>query len=208
MPEKILCYIALSILGYLLGSIMFSPLIMKHFKKMDITKVSSDHNPGAANAFIYGGITCGIASLLLDMLKGFIPVFLAQNFLGSRNNFFILVMIAPVIGHAFPLYKGFHQGGKCIAVSFGTMLGLMPYFRIVILLAFWYIFFSTIIIICPHSLRSVVTYLCFCVSIFFVTSLITIIISCLFTSLIVIIKHLKSLKVMEKKEVRFAFIKR
>lgn len=208
MSLEIVYYLGLSVLGYLLGSIMFGYLIVKYLKKVDITKESNDHNPGTTNAFIYGGITCGSTTLFLDMLKGFIPVFLARQLLGIENNLFILVMIAPVLGHAFPIYRGFHQGGKCIAVSFGTMLGLMPYLRIVILLSFWYIFFSTILIINPHSLRTVISFLCFSVSIFFVTTIITILIGCIFTSLIVIIKHFKSLKVMEEKEVRFAFKKR
>lgn len=195
-------------LGYFLGSIMFGYLILKTFKKVDIIKESKDNNPGTANAYLYGGMVCGTSTLILDLLKGFIPVYVAKFFINIDNYWFILIMIAPVIGHAYPIYQKLRKGGKCIAVSFGVLLGLCPYLRCAIALAFWYIFFSTLIVIKPHALRSVLTYLCFFITIIFIVRIVTILISCLIISLIVILKHIKSLKKMEEPKVCFAFRRR
>ena len=71
MSEKCWFFI---IVGYLAGSIRFGYYLPKYFSHVDVTKVSQDGNPGAANAFQYGGILVGIAVLLGDMAKGFLPV--------------------------------------------------------------------------------------------------------------------------------------
>ena len=63
-----------------------------------------------------------------DLLKGFIPVFLFAS-THEEGIFFMpgaLVLAAPVLGHAFPLFHRF-RGGKGIAVSFGCLLGPMPF---------------------------------------------------------------------------------
>lgn len=200
-------YLFFIICGYLLGSIMFGYIVPKIFKDVDTRKVSNDGNPGAANAFIHGGIVCGSLTLLLELLKGFIPIFVAKNMLNVNNILFSFVMIAPVIGHAYPLYLRFSGGGKCIAVSFGCLLGLFPYLEIALTLALWYLFFSLIIIIKPHSLRTVITFLCFIITTIFFVRILAIFIGCFIISSVVIIKHITSLKKMEETEVRFAFRK-
>lgn len=62
------------IAGYLSGSIL-SARICSSFMKKDILIYSNDNNPGAANAFTYGGFFCGIITLFGDILKGFLPVY-------------------------------------------------------------------------------------------------------------------------------------
>ena len=52
------------------------------------------------------------------------------------------------------------KGGKAIAVSFGCLLGLLPNLSPFFLLAFFYLLFSLLIIIRPHLLRTIITYLC------------------------------------------------
>ena len=128
-------YFFFIIIGYLLGSIMFGYLIPKIFKQVDTKKDSSDGNPGTANAFIQGGMICGICTLLLELSKGFIPVYLAKNSVSPNHILFSFIMLAPVVGHAYPIYTGFRDGGKCIAVSFGSLLGLFPYLQMGLLLA-------------------------------------------------------------------------
>ena len=62
-------YLSFIVLGYLSGSIMFSYLIVKILKHIDLIDVSDDHNPGMANAFKYGGTTCGVLALVCDFFK-------------------------------------------------------------------------------------------------------------------------------------------
>ncbi len=73
-------------------------------KGIDLTAVSDDGNPGTFNAFRYGGIMCGIFTLLADLLKGCLPVTACRSYLGSGCLLFAFVMAAPVFGHAFSVF--------------------------------------------------------------------------------------------------------
>lgn len=77
-----------------------------------------------------------------------------------------LMMAAPVIGHVFPVFFHFH-GGKGIAVTFGCLLGLLPVWQPVALLAAFFIFFSVVIRITPHYYRTLITYICTLTCLFF-----------------------------------------
>ena len=155
-PEHILYILG----GYISGSVLYSYLLPQYIKKIDITKESNDGNPGAANAFLHGGVGLGICALTLELLKGYIPVHLAFMALDPEEWGFGLIMAAPVLGHAFSFWNP-RMGGKSIAVSFGVLLGLIPDWQPVLLLAFLYLLFSLIIVIRPHFFRSVVTFLLF-----------------------------------------------
>ena len=72
--------------GYLLGSILFASIISKLFHK-DIISKSPDKNYGTANAFRYGGVLCGALTLLCDMGKGFLPVFIYGKSLGGYATY-------------------------------------------------------------------------------------------------------------------------
>ena len=87
------------VFGYLFGSVMFGYLIPKVVGGIDVRSLSSDGNPGTANAFFYGGVFCGILVLLGDLLKGMFPVYLASRALGTESIGFSLVMAAPVLGY-------------------------------------------------------------------------------------------------------------
>ena len=73
---------------------------------------------------------------------------------------FALVLSAPVVGHAFSVFRHF-RGGKAIAVSFGVLAGLLPLWQPIALLAVCYLFFSCVVRISPNRCRSIVTYVCF-----------------------------------------------
>ena len=64
------------LLGYLSGSVLYARIAAKVFHKPQLLQCSPDQNPGAANAFQYGGFWCGVFTLSGDLLKGFLPVFL------------------------------------------------------------------------------------------------------------------------------------
>lgn len=108
------------VLGYVSGSVMFGYVVPKVLRGIDVRSLSSDGNPGTANAFFYGGASCGLVVLLCDLLKGMVPVYLAAREIGTEHMAFSLVMAAPVLGHAFPFLGGRRKGGKGIAVSFGV----------------------------------------------------------------------------------------
>ena len=118
--SRTLCYV---IIGYLSGSILYARVFEKLFHKENMIEGSRDRNPGTANAFMRGGFWCGVLTLCCDMGKGFIPVFFYHQ--GEMSQLGLaLILAAPAIGHIFPLFhKG--RGGKGIATTFGSLLGLL-----------------------------------------------------------------------------------
>ncbi len=156
MKQEIITTILYILSGYVLGSILFAPLIVRMIRGIDLYVVSADGNPGTANAYMQGGFWCGTLSLICDMGKGFLPVFLYLQQSSEQQYLLVPVMLAPVLGHAYSLFHHF-RGGKCIAVSFGVLLGLFPDLRAALLLAFFYILFS-VFRIRPHSRRTFVTF--------------------------------------------------
>ena len=156
-------YIFFSIIGYLTGSFLFAPFWGHVLKHKDILEGTKDQNPGTANAFMEGGFWCGVLTLAGDLAKGFLPVFgciRVTTGLGIPIPAGLaLVVTAPVIGHAFPVYHHF-RGGKGIAVSFGSLLGLFPDLRPALTLAAFFILFSLVIRISPHYYRTIMTYVC------------------------------------------------
>ncbi len=148
------------IFGYLCGSVLFARVMGQLFHQ-DVVEGSKDQNPGTANAFMHGGFFCGILTLMGDLLKGALPV---QMYLrtqppgGLPGIMAALVLAAPVAGHIWPALYRF-RGGKGIATTFGVLLGLIPEWRPVLLLAGGFILFSIGLCVTPHFARTVVTYL-------------------------------------------------
>ena len=158
-------YLFYSFFGYLSGSVLYSYLIPKYFCHVDVRTANEDQNPGAFNAFSVAGPRIGLLCVLCDIGKGFLPVFLAahSSAVSMGSWIFALILLAPVAGHAWPFLQP-AKGGKAISVSFGVLLGLLPDLRPALLLAAFYLTFSLILIIQPHSLRSIVSFsgLCRC----------------------------------------------
>lgn len=187
MPWEYFFYIAA---GFALGSVLFSWMIPRWLCGVDIVEISLDHNPGTANAFRYAGRRIGAVCLICDIGKGFVPVFVAAHRLDMNNLLFGAVLIAPVLGHAFsPSLKG--RGGKAIATSFGVLLGVVAAApQLFFCLAGLFVFFSVIVVLRPHALRSAVTYglfLGYCLMHMQVTSLA---IGAAVIAITVIVKHL------------------
>jgi len=123
--EMVLTAIVLIIFGFLLGSIPFSILLGRLFRHTDI-RTYGDGNPGAANAFKAGGWKTGVPALLLDFLKGAVPVYLAGNHFQISGAWMIPIAIAPIAGHAYSPFLHF-KGGKAITTTFGVWAGLTLY---------------------------------------------------------------------------------
>ena len=182
-------YLFFTILGFALGSTLFAYWTPKIIRHIDIRELPADHNPGVANAFMYGGFFCGLLSLILELAKGFVPVFLGQRFLDTHSLLFIPGLIAPVFGHAFPFFRK-EKGGKAITASFGVLLGLFPELHPAVYLAFFFIFFSVVVIINPHSLRSILTFGFFAFNVLLTIKTASIQIGCFIIAVIVIYRHL------------------
>ncbi|MCX8015119.1 MAG: glycerol-3-phosphate acyltransferase [candidate division WOR-3 bacterium] len=110
----------LTVFSYFIGSMMFSFWLGKMIGK-DIRDYG-DKNPGGANAFKAGGWQIGIPGMLLDLLKGLIPVAITYRYY-TGNIWLVPMAVAPVLGHAFSPFLKF-KGGKGIATSFGIWTAL------------------------------------------------------------------------------------
>ncbi len=148
-----------SLIGYLCGSILFANIFSKIFHRDDMLERSKDHNPGAANAYQYGGFWCGTLTLCGDLLKGFLPVhFLVLSIpISEMGPAYVLALASPVIGHAFPIFNRL-RGGKGIAVTFGCLLGLFPYVLPFASFTALFLFFSVVLRISPHFYRTIFAY--------------------------------------------------
>ena len=129
-----LTFLPLIIFAYLLGALPFGFLIGKAHGK-DLRQIGSG-NIGATNAARVLGKKWGIICFLLDVGKGLVPMLLvpalgliAQPLTTGQLVLWILVGVAAVLGHVFPVYLGF-KGGKGVATSLGIVLGLWPYFTV------------------------------------------------------------------------------
>lgn len=150
-------------IGYLSGSLLFARIYPLLLHTKDSTFQAADHNPGAANAFTYGGFACGLFTLLGDLAKGGLPVyfFCLQANESALQYGLPYVLAAPVLGHLFPLYFHF-QGGKGIAVTFGVFCGLwvarlswVPLVTLIVL----FLFFTLIIPVHPDRYLTMLVYL-------------------------------------------------
>lgn len=109
------------LIGYLFGSISSAVIVSKLFSLDDPRKVGSG-NPGATNVLRSGNKFAAGLTLVGDVLKGFIPISLAQYF-DQTNGVIALVAIASFMGHLFPIFFAF-KGGKGVATLVGIFLAL------------------------------------------------------------------------------------
>jgi glycerol-3-phosphate acyltransferase PlsY len=109
--------------AFLSGSIPFGLLLMKLAGKGDV-RAQGSGNIGATNDMRAGGKGLGVATLLLDAAKGFVPVFLARQ-AGLGAETLAWVVLAAVLGHVFTPWLRF-KGGKGVATALGTVLAYHP----------------------------------------------------------------------------------
>lgn len=185
--------------SYLSGSVLYARVFSALFRCGDVAAASPDGNPGTANAFTYGGFACGALTLLFDLAKGFVPVFLFQTLNPAPQYPIALafVLSAPVLGHAFPIFFRFH-GGKAIAVSFGCLLGLYPRLSAFLVLACVFLFFSLILRISPNYYRTFLSYLVSSVVLLFLIPDSAVVLGFIIISAVVILKLALSAEEREK----------
>ena len=113
------------VLAYLLGSLSFAVIVSRALGLKDPRSFGS-HNPGATNVLRSGNKKAAIATLLLDGLKGWLPVVLVKWFgkdYGLEDGTMAAVAFAAFLGHLFPVFFKF-QGGKGVATAAGALLGI------------------------------------------------------------------------------------
>ncbi len=124
------------LLGYLLGSISSAILVSKIMRLPD-PRTSGSGNPGTTNVLRLGGKVAAAATLLGDVLKGFIPVILAK-LLHFPESIVALTAVSAFLGHIYPLYFGF-KGGKGVATGLGVLLALSPIIAFVLVVIWIFI---------------------------------------------------------------------
>lgn len=120
--QAILPKILLLVLAYIAGSISPSFFIAKIFYGFDI-RTRGSNNPGTTNAFRTMGKKAGIATLVIDLIKGVIPTYIGLKLYGK--DFGALAATFAILGHNYPFYLGF-KGGKGVATSMGTIFVVSP----------------------------------------------------------------------------------
>ncbi len=129
--------ITLLVAAYLIGAIPFG-LLIGRLVGADVRRAGSG-NIGATNVGRVLGKKLGALTLVCDMAKGFLPVWLAASLLpdttANREWLVMACGLATVVGHMFPLYLQF-KGGKGVATALGVFLFISPWSVLISLLVF------------------------------------------------------------------------
>src|SRR5947207_6056257 len=112
------------LIAYLLGAIPFGFLLAKWKTGGDV-RTSGSGNIGATNVMRTSGRAAGIATLLLDIGKGYLAVWIAGRLTGEDAAWMSAAALAVMAGHAYPVFLGF-RGGKAVATMVGAFLCLTP----------------------------------------------------------------------------------
>ncbi len=112
-------FLAALAFGYLCGSIPFGLILTRAAGLGDVRKIGSG-NIGATNVLRTGNKKLAAGTLLLDALKGTVPVLIAWRW---GPNLAVLAALGAFLGHLFPVWLGF-KGGKGVATLIGVLIGL------------------------------------------------------------------------------------
>lgn len=126
--------LAALVLAYFLGAIPFGYLLVKWKTGSDV-RASGSGNIGATNVLRTTGRAAGVATLLLDIGKGYLAVWIAGRWGAGNPLWMSLAALAVMAGHAYPAFLKFH-GGKAVASFVGAFLCLTPLPLAAVLLVF------------------------------------------------------------------------
>lgn len=190
-------FLILYLLGtYLIASIPFGYIVGKLFGK-DITKEGSG-NIGATNVTRTIGKKAGALVLLLDMLKGFIPVYFAKHIFWD-TKYIALVAVVAVMGHCFSIFMKF-KGGKGVATGFGVLLALSAKTALIVFLLWLGVFLVSGYV----SLASVFSASLSWIVFFYIERDMYLTTAVFISSLIIIMKHSSNIeRLMQGTEHRF-----
>jgi len=121
--------------SYLIGSVC-SAVIVCQLCHLPDPRTEGSKNPGATNVLRLSGKKYATIVLLADMLKGLLPVIIA-NSLGAGSGLLGFMCLGAVLGHIYPVFFDF-KGGKGVATALGALLGLNIVFGVLICLI-WFL---------------------------------------------------------------------
>ena len=182
---KIIFYL---ILAYLCGAIPFGYIIAKLFKHIDIRKQGSG-NTGATNVYRTISKPLGILTLILDALKGFIPVYLVT--LTNPSSYWIVIAVAlvTILGHIFTVFLNF-KGGKGVATACGAFLAMNS---LAVLICFL-VFVIILLIFRYVSLASIFAAITLPISLYLLNSSSELLFFSFVISVLVIVRHISNIK--------------
>ena len=183
--------VLIAAVAYLLGSIPFGLILVRVVRGEDVRQ-SGSGNIGATNVARTGGAKLGVATLVLDALKGYAGVAFANavSHRGVSTDVGLaaaLAALGAILGHVFPVWLKF-RGGKGVATAVGAFIGLAPRAVLVVLA----IFLIIVVISRYVSLGSVVASAVFPILAYFLyrgTSTIADLLVMFAASLLIIFKH-------------------
>ena len=111
--------IIVAVYSYILGSIPFGLILTKIFLKKDIREIGSG-NIGTTNVLRTGKKSLAVATLVLDLLKGYFSIIITFTYFDNLISYSALICF---IGHIFPVWLKF-KGGKGVATYLGVILAL------------------------------------------------------------------------------------
>ena len=187
MESNLFLLIAIS---YFFGSIPFAYILTLILGYGDIRKMGSG-NVGATNVLRTGKKSLAIAVLILDIVKGFLPIviFLKYYQLSYPSSFLILIGSMSIIGHIFPIWLKF-KGGKGVATYIGFISGISFTLGIICVLS-WLL---TASIKKYSSLASILSLIIMPISSFIFKYDLKITIILIILSILIIIKHSSNIK--------------
>jgi glycerol-3-phosphate acyltransferase PlsY len=128
IPLELLHPLLAAVLAYLIGSVSFAVVVSRVMGLSDPRSYGS-HNPGATNVLRSGNKVAALLTLLLDGVKGWLPVYAVVHFgaaYGLGQGSVAMVALAAFLGHVWPVFFRF-KGGKGVATAAGVLVGIEPF---------------------------------------------------------------------------------
>jgi acyl phosphate:glycerol-3-phosphate acyltransferase len=119
--------LAAALVAYLVGSLSFA-VVVSRFMGLADPRTYGSNNPGATNVLRSGNKLAAALTLLLDAVKGWLPVWVAVHegaAYGLGEGTVAMVALAAFAGHVWPVFFRF-QGGKGVATAAGVLIGIQP----------------------------------------------------------------------------------
>ena len=197
-------------IAYFIGAIPSAVWIGKRFYGIDVREFGSG-NAGATNTFRVLGKKAGIPVLFIDILKGWLAVQLAYFSTYRIDsvefvNLELVLGIAALIGHIFPVYVGF-RGGKGIATLLGVVIGVHPYAALISI----GVFILVLLITKYVSLSSIIASLSFPVAtmVIFKTDVSSLVLFSIIVAVLVVVTHQKNIeRLLRKQETKAGLFKK